>query len=126
MPGYDLLRTETTYVNNDNQDWLASSHGVDAADSITLDAADLLEAYADGNVPAGVEVSKDGGTGRYILGATGTARGFLLHAVSVNPTTPTNVIGALLWHGEVIAAKVPLPAGGAVPVAANHPLIRLV
>lgn len=126
MPGYDLLRTTETFVNIDNHDWLASAHGTEATDSITVSAASVLAAYPDGQVPAGVEVSRDAGTGLYALGAAGTPRGFLLHSVSVNPLSPKNVVGALLWHGEVIAARVPVPGGGAAPVAANHPQIRLV
>lgn len=130
--GYTLGRTETVFANNDNQDWLASSHGVDAADSITLDATSLLNAFPSGEVPSGVEVSRDPDTGRYIVGiraaATGVTAsdraGFLLHAVKA--TAGVNPVGALHWHGEVVAARVPIGAGGAAPVQANHAMIRLV
>lgn len=115
--GYDLRRTDEVYANKDNQDWLASSHGVDAADSITLDAANLLATYPDGEVPSGVEVSRAAG-GLYQLGGTGSAPGFLLHGLRVR--SGSNPVGALLWHGEVITARVP---GG---VAGTHPMIRLV
>lgn len=134
--GYDGARIETVFGNNDNHDWLASRHGTDATDSITLDAAAFLTAFpvAAGNsaaeVPAGVEVSK-AASGRYVPGhvAGNTNDGFLYHGTKVNPGK--NPVAALLWHGEVVVARVPLsqvagnPAATA-PVAANHPFIRLV
>jgi hypothetical protein len=124
--GFDLQQRSETFTNNDNQDWLGSAHGVDAADSVTLDAADLLAAFADGQVPSGVEIGKAAG-GLYQLGhGVGlTDHGFLLHAVRVRDAT-SNPVGAKLWHGKVITARVPLPAGGDAPVAADHPLIQLV
>src|SRR4051812_24969003 len=114
--GYDLMRETSVFQNLDNHDWLGSAHGTDTADSITLDAAALLTAYPTGEVPAGIEISRNG-SGVYVPGSTGTQRGFLLHAVKVNTVTPTNVVGALHWHGEVIVARVPVPAGGSAPVA---------
>lgn len=125
--GYDLKRTSEVFGNNDNHDWLASAHGTDATDSITLDAAAFLTAFPTGEVPAGVEVSRQGnGTYRPYLAANSadTLNGFLFHGVRV--TTGVNEVGALLWHGEVIASKVPLGVGQAVPTAARHPHVRLV
>lgn len=125
--GYDLKREETVFANNDQHDWLGSSHGVDAADSITLDATALLTAFPSGEVPAGIELSRVTATGRYVPGWSGTGRdkpGFLLHALKV--VAGSNPIGALFWHGEVVAAKVPYGVGGSAPSAANHPLIRFV
>jgi hypothetical protein len=125
--GYDLKRETTVFQNIDNHDWLGSAHGVDAADSITLDSVSLLTAYPDGNVPAGIEVSRDTATGMYKPGWAGTGRdkpGFLLHSVHV--TTGFKPVGALHWHGEVILSRVPVPSGGSAPTPANHPLIRFV
>lgn len=126
----DLTVTTTTYGNLDNQDWLASAHGTEEADSVTLDAASLLAAYPSGDIPAGTELSRDTTSGRYEVGAiagppANDRYGFLLHAIS-GVKTGVNPVGALLWHGEVIVAKVPLGAGIVAPVQANHPLIRLV
>lgn len=126
--GYDLARTSTVFANKDNQDWLASSHGVDAADSITLDAAALLTAFPSGEVPSGIHVSKNTATGLYrpflAANSTDTDRGFLLHGLSVK--TGVNPVGAHLWHGEVVTARVPLGVGQAAPAAASVPFIRLV
>ena len=128
--GYDLQRTETVFANPDQHDWLGSAHGTDSASSITLDTADLLSAYDDGQVPAGVEVSRNTTSGRYELGASGVGTthdraGFLLHSVTARSSAPT-VIGALLWHGRVLVDRVPVPDGGSAPSAINHPLIQLV
>lgn len=130
--GFNLSTTTETFVNVDNHEWLASAHGLDDCDSVTLDATSALNAFPSGDVPAGVEISRDPDNGRYIIGiraaATGVTAsdrpGFLAFAVKV--VSGVNSVGALLWHGEVIAAKVPLGAGGTAPVQANHPLIRLV
>ena len=121
----DLKQKTETIGFNDNQDWLGSRHGVDTAETVTLDAANLLAAYPSGEVPSGVEIGLTN-TGRHVLGHdSGTSdHGFLLHAVMV--TAGSNPAGAKLWHGKVIKARVPLPSGGSVPVAGNHPHIRLV
>ena len=63
--GYDLVRTSTVFANKDQQDWLASDHGVTSADSITLDSAALLTAFPSGEVPSGVAVSRNTATGLY-------------------------------------------------------------
>lgn len=132
MSGYDLQRVETQFSNKDNQDWLGSAHGVETADSITLDPASFLTAFPGGEVPSGCEVSQraDGRFGIIDLTATtgdvaaGRRRGFLLHSVAVR--SGVNAVGALLWHGQVIASRVPRGAGVAAPVASTHPAISLV
>ncbi len=128
MSGYSLQRVETPYLNKDNQDWLGSAHGTETADSVTLDAAAVLTAFPNGEVPAGAHISRDPATGRhrpFLAVNTGdTDRGFLLHSVLVR--TGVNTIGSLHWHGSVIVSKVPLGVGQAAPVAASVPFIRLV
>lgn len=236
--GYNLTTTVEVFAHKDNQDWLASAEGVDRADSVTIDAAAMLRAFPDGEVPSGCEISRDPGNGRYVpgvraasaalaapggvaatplttggslpaatysyrvtarnsagetlpsaavsaitTGATGmvsvtwtavpgatsysvygrtagaelllatvtdtaytdTGRttpagplptanttalaasdrpGYLLFGCVVKPGV--NAVGALLWHGEVITAKVPIGVGMTPPVQANHPQVRLV
>lgn len=123
--GFDLQRVDTPYANKDQQDWLGSAHGTNEADSITLDAALMLAAYTDGEVPSGVELSQRAGGlyGPYLAADTTAARpaGFLLHGLKVR--TGSNPVGALLWHGEVIKTRVP---GGVTGTAAVHQHIRLV
>lgn len=126
--GFDLARVTTLFLNKDDQDWLASDHGVTAADSITLDSAACATAWPSLEVPSGAHVGKQAnGTYRPFLAAnTGdTDRGFLLHGVKIN-STAVNVVAAIHWHGEVVSARVPLGAGQAAPVAASVPFIRLV
>lgn len=126
--GYDLQRTTTAYLNKDDQDWLASAHGVTAADSATLDAASFATAFPTLEVPSGTHIGKQGnGTYRPFLAANvgDTDRGFLLHGVKLTSAV-VNAIGALFWHGEVVTARVPLGVGQAAPVAASVPFIRLV
>lgn len=126
--GFDLARTETVFANNDNQEWLGSAHGTTEADSCTLDPTPTLVAFPDGQVPSGVEISEraDGRFGPFAAAdaTAGRRAGFLLHAVQVR--AGVNAVGALLWHGQVIAAKVPLGVGAVAPAAASHPLISLV
>lgn len=130
--GYDLARTEEVFANKDNHDWLGSQFGLDLADSVTLDSAAFRTAFPSGEVPAGVEISRNPDNGRYIPGiraaATGVTAsdraGFLTFAVQVREGV--NPIGARMWIGQVIAARVPLGVGGAAPAQANHRLIELV
>ena len=126
--GYDLARATTIYANKDDQDWLASDHGVTAADSVTLDAAACATAFPSLEVPSGVHIGKQAnGTYRPFLAVnTGdTDRGFLLHGVKIG-SAAVNVVAAIHWHGEVVSARVPLGVGQAAPVAASVPFIRLV
>lgn len=128
MSGYDLQRVETQLGNKDNQDWLGSAHGLEAADSATLDPASFLTAFPDGEVPSGVEISQraDGRWGTFAAADVTAARrtGFLRSQVAVR--AGVNAVGAVHWHGSVIAAKVPLGVGAVAPAAANHPHILLV
>lgn len=130
--GFDLARVVTAFGNNDNQDWLSTAHGTTECDSITLDPAAMLAGFANGEVPSGVEMSQraDGRYGPADKTATtgdiavGRRTGFLLHSVKV--TAGINSVGALYWHGQVIAAKVPLGTGAVAPVAASHRLVSVV
>lgn len=126
--GYDLARATTIYANKDDQDWLASDHGVTAADSITLDSTACATAWPSLEVPSGAHIGKQAnGTYRPFLAVntTDTDRGFLLHGVKIN-STAVNVVAAIHWHGEVVTARVPLGVGQTVPLAASVPFIRLV
>ena len=126
--GYDLRRVETQFLNNDNQDALGSAHGTDCTDSITCDAAAFLTAFPDGEVPAMVHIGKNTATGLFrpflAANASDTDRGFLFHGIKVR--AGVNEVAALLWHGQIIAARVPLGVGQVAPVQASVPFIRLV
>lgn len=113
-----------TFAPSENQEWLASRHGTQEADSITLDRAACVAVFADGVVPSGIPLRVDTATGRYVPaldnGATvadDVAVGHLLTTIDFTsggdvpagsaPDSPA----ALLWHGEVIISKVPAYAG---------------
>jgi hypothetical protein len=104
-----------------DREWLAGMHGTDSTDTITLDL-DLFEEGVHyhghhggepyGRVLSGIPVGKvaesklygpydpDADCGRQVL------RGFVFAEVPFTPGQ-TRVPAALLWHGQVRAAKVP-------------------
>lgn len=129
-----------TFSPSENQEWLASKHGTQEADSITLDRALSVAAFPSGVVPSGIPLILVAATGRYApaldngAGVDDVAVGHLFTtidftsggdvAVGSAPDSPA----ALLWHGEVVLSKVPAYAGRTdLTVAANQArLIRYV
>ncbi|OQQ32271.1 hypothetical protein A6411_10720 [Prescottella equi] len=102
------IKTET--FGQDDQSWLASAHGTDTARSINLTVASFTAAthYPNGALKSGLPLKKAGN--RYVLwsnGDTEPIEGHLFTAVKV-PAGATVVVGALLWHGAVVAAKLPV------------------
>ncbi|MBY8884765.1 head decoration protein [Streptomyces sp. PTM05] len=104
-----------------NREWLASLHGTDSTDTITLDlnlftdgvhyqCGDACDPY--GRVFSGIPVGKvaesklygpydpEAVCGRQVL------RGFVFTEVPFAPGQ-TRIPAALLWHGAVKASKVP-------------------
>ena len=107
----DLTLTTDTF-GQDDQSWLASAHGTSAGRTITLDLTTFTAGthYPNGYIKSGYALKKLG-SGKYGLFSTGdeataVIAGHLLTAVKV-PTGATKVAGALMWHGAVIAAKLP-------------------
>jgi hypothetical protein len=93
-------------------DWLFSRHGTEATDTITLDlttfTAGTHYVAADGYIPAGTPIVKDGTTNLYkpVASNATTCDGHLFREVPVN-SGQTKAGAALLWHGEVVLAKLP-------------------
>ncbi|MQT05403.1 head decoration protein [Streptomyces jumonjinensis] len=121
-----------------NREWLASKHGLDSTDTITLDlnlftegvhfeTAEDCDPY--GRVFSGVPVARvkeSGLYGPYDPEATcgrQVLRGFVVAEVPVAPGQ-TRVPAALLWHGAVKASKV--PGGIDVSQLSWHPRAALV
>ncbi|QCB97124.1 head decoration protein [Arthrobacter sp. PAMC25564] len=105
----------------DNQSWLGSAHGTNAAQTITLDVSTFTKAthYPDGYLKSGIPLQKLAG-GKYGLWlTTKELAGFLFTGVSAPASTATPVAAALLEHGRVIEAKLPVPvdAGGKTSAA---------
>lgn len=106
--------------------WLGSSHGTDAARSITLDVAKFTKAthYPDGVLKSGLPLTK-GTSGKYepFTGDDGSKlAGFLLTPVDV-AATATAVAGALLDHGRVKTAKLPATISAAAQASAPSRII---
>lgn len=112
--------------------WLASLHGTDVVDSITLDMATFTAgthyfASTDTTVPysrllSGLPVGKITASGLYGLYATGASdgrqalAGFVFAEVLFAPSQ-TKVPAALLWHGSVRTAKLPVAVAAVAPSA---------
>lgn len=107
------LKTET--FGGDNQSWLDSAHGQDAATSVTIvpgAAGGFTPAthYPTGTLPSGTPLGKITATGKYGLyddAATDgrqTLVGFLLVGQKIGTA---GVIAPLLRHGRINAAALP-------------------
>lgn len=133
------VKTET-FNPSEVQDWLASKHGTQEADSITLDRALCVASFPTGFVPSGIPLGKVTATGRYapalaanadgsevVVGHLFTSIDFTSGGDQALATAP-NSPAALLWHGEVVLAKLPTLTGTVVlSTLANQPkLIRYV
>lgn len=105
----------------DDQSWLGSAHGTDAAHSITIDVTTFTAAthYPDGALKSGLPLAVTGTT----------ADGFNLYGLwTDNDTTPVDLAGflltpvaassdqvggALMEHGRVITDLLPVPVDDA-------------
>lgn len=107
----------TEAFQNEDQSWLGSAHGTNAAPSITLDWSAFTAGthFPNGYFPSGLALGKITATGLYApyvdanVDGTGVLAGFLLCSVDA-PSTNIDVQGALLEHGRVIVAKLPIPS----------------
>lgn len=86
----------TEQFGSDDQRWLASSHGTDTADTITVTATST-EVTAQ-VIPSGTLLALDGTINPD--GTTKHAAGFLLEPIFVNKGTGS-YIGAIVRHGQV-------------------------
>lgn len=108
------IRSETFAA--DDQTWLGSAHGTSSARSITLDTSAFTAGthYPDGFFKSGLPLGKITATGKYApyvdaaVDGTGVLAGFLLTPVKAPAATTTDVVGALLIHGVIVEAKLPV------------------
>lgn len=116
------LTTRTDSFAVEDQSWLGSRHGSDAADSITLDGTTLGAVFTDGKVPSGVVLGKITASGKYgpyddaASDGRQTAVYHLFTSVSLKnvlrgDSTFHDVQGAGFWHGQVIVANLPTSHG---------------
>jgi hypothetical protein len=113
------IRTET--FSQEDQSWLASAHGTDAARSITLDTSAFTSGthYPNGYFPSGLPLGKITASGKYApynnAAADGTEvlAGFLFTSVKAPSVNTIDPQGALLWHGAVVESKLPIAVDAA-------------
>lgn len=140
----DLQPVTTVSTPAEDRTWLASRHGMDCTVSATFDVqkfkdAGITKTYSgDPNVyiPSGTAVVKNDATSLYEPAITtsdgGTTWAQAADALHIFETVKagaasTHAAGAVQWHGAVIAAKVPVPAGApAFDPAQGSPLFRYV
>jgi hypothetical protein len=121
--GMNLGIRKTTFGAED-QSWLGSAHGTQSGDPLTLDAAACIAIaeFATGTVPSGIPL-KRAGSGRYAPAITAEvpdAHLFTTVDLTAGGTqTAAHTPATGLWHGEIIAAKVPAYTGKTSVVAAN-------
>lgn len=119
--GMNLGIKRQTYAPSENQEWLGSAHGTQDMDSITLDASAFTGLFPDGVVPSGVKLGKVTATGLYAPALAASTDGSEVVAGHLFTTVDlaagqgvaaaTDTPASLLWHGEVVASKVPAVAG---------------
>ena len=120
-----------TISPSENQEWLGSAHGTQSMDSITLDAAACLAVFPTGVVPSGIKLGKITASGLYAPALEAAADGSKVVAGHLFTTVDltaggdvalsgvANTPAALLWHGEVVSAKMPAVTGVATAGAPN-------
>ncbi|MDX2528050.1 head decoration protein [Streptomyces europaeiscabiei] len=115
------LTQTTESFGQDDQSWLASAHGTDTARSITLDTSTFTSGthYPNGYFPSGLALGKITATGKYgpysnaASDGTEVLAGFLMTAIDAPSVNTIDPQGALLWHGAVIEAKLPIAVDSA-------------
>lgn len=129
MSDYQVLTTTTTVT--DDRTWLASLDGVHEAQTVTVDTSKLTAGthYTPGTqnqprhiIKSGIPLGKITASGLYAphnaeaSDGTQILAGFLVAETAFTPGS-VKTAGALLWRGEVHAAK--LPVAFSPPAAAN-------
>lgn len=109
----DLSPTRTETTISDTREWLGSTHGTEALETITLDVTNGGFGFttAGGKIPRGTPIKLHAASKKYRRvvttgGSEEVADGHLWEDVTVKPGS-TEVGGSLFWHGVVVDAKVP-------------------
>ncbi len=110
------LSTRTETFLQDAQDWLGSEHGTSSTKTVTLDKSLFTSGthFPDGALLSGIALGKVTSGGKYgpYDDAANDGRqvlaGFLYTAVPIRSTADVDPAGAILLHGMVIEAKLPL------------------
>lgn len=111
------LQPTETYTAEDRS-WLASRHGTDVTQTITLDTSAFTANthYPNGYVPSGTVLGRITATGLYgpynngASDGTEVAAGFLYSATKMRSGGP-DVGAPLLWHGAIDSSHLPANSG---------------
>lgn len=117
------LSQRTTTLGADDQSWLGSSHGTESTESVTLDTStftagmhyDALGGHFYSGIPIG-KITSGGKFGPYDNAAsdgTQTLVGHLFDAVPVPLVNTVDPSGAMLVHGKVVEARLPVAVDSA-------------
>lgn len=114
----DISVKQTNYQTEDRS-WLASAHGTEATETVTLDVSTFTAGthYPNGFIPSGMALGKITATGKYgpYVDAAGDGRttlvGHLFSGVKVRTDADIDAAGAMLTHGQVVEAKLPANHG---------------
>lgn len=125
------LQQRSESWGTDDKRWLASRHGIGNCPSVTLDKSTFTENdhFPDGYFKSGIPLGKITASDKYgpyddtAVDGRETCRGFLYAPVPV-PSTDIDPNGAMLVHGQVDIAKLPvaLDAAGQADLAGQFVL----
>ena len=132
------LSISKTNIGSEDQSWLGSAHGTNAAQTITLDVSTFTKAdhYPDGYLKSGLPLMKlDSGAYGLHTGpapeageekdqeATPELAGFLFTTTRAPQTASTPIGAALFEHGRVKVANLPVTVDPAVLATAAGRII---
>lgn len=132
--GLHLAPRTITVSPPEDQSWLASAHGTQEMDPVTLLTSAFTGLFPTGYIPSGIPLGKITASGLYAPALAAASDGSQVVAghlfTSVDLTAggsqavaaQARVPASLYWHGEVILAKIPAVAGAVdLSVAADQP-----
>lgn len=128
----DISARTTTFGNNEDRSWLASSHGTEATRSGTLDVSTLTSgthfASGGGIVASGTAVGRNASSGLWEpfshVDGNFDAVGLLFTSTYVASTSDSDKAIAILEHGFVVEASLPSNNGVTAEFKTAAPLIH--
>lgn len=123
--GMQLGIVTEQYGATEDHSWVGSAHGTEAPDGVTLDQASCVALFPTGFVPSGTVLNKITATGLYGPVDTGASDGRQtlgqdlrvlwmsqnLQAGGRFGQAFVNTGAPVIWHGELVAAKLPRQTG---------------
>lgn len=113
----DIQPRTTVAAPVDQQEWIASLHGIDSTFTGTADVA-LFTLTADGFIASGTPIVQDAVSKKWKPAITGAPAAEVQAPVtghvyeSVEVAAGSTVAGiSIYWHGRVAAERLPVPAG---------------